>query len=203
MKPTGTQSQELCETFFTADPDERKLILMMLDCAITVPANPPSLLARSDVWRLKSAALQHSTETVVADLERALGVSGRLARRIVQDETGEPVVVAAKALALPSDVLQRILLFMNPRVGQSVERVHKLAELAHEITLEGARRLVDIWREADPIETKPASHQAHWQETVQRARQALSEISFRHPVPARTEPPSRPAPSRASGTDTR
>jgi len=203
MKPTGTQSQELCETFFTADPDERKLILMMLDCAITVPANPPSLLARSDVWRLESAALQHSTETVVADLERALGVSRRLARRIVQDETGEPVVVAAKALALPSDVLQRILLFMNPRVGQSVERVHTLAELAHEITLEGARRLVYIWREADPIETKPASHQAHWQETVQRARQALSEISFRHPVPARTEPPSRPAPSRASGTDNR
>jgi hypothetical protein len=197
----GTQPDGLCETFFTAGPEERKLILMMLDCAIAVPTSPPSLLARTDVWRLESAALQHNTEMVVGDLERALGVSRRLARRIVQDETGEPIVVAARALALPNDVLQRILLFMNPRVGQSVERVHKLAELAEEITLDGARRLVEIWREAEPIEAKPASHQAHWQETVQRARQALSEISFRQS--ARTEPPSRPAPYRASGTETR
>jgi hypothetical protein len=201
MKLTDTSSRELCETFFFAGPDERKLILMMLDYVPTVPAKPPSPLARNAIWRLESAALQHNTEVVIQDLERALAISRRLARRIVQDEMGEPIVVAAKALALPGDVLQRILLFMNPRIGQSVELVHKLAGLAGEITLEAARRLVDIWQEADPIERRSASHQAHWQETVQRAREALSEISVRRS--ARSEQSSRPAPYRASGTDAR
>jgi len=29
------------------------------------------------------------------------------------DESGEPIVVAAKAMDLPTDVVQRVLLFMN------------------------------------------------------------------------------------------
>ena len=50
---------------------------------------------------------------------------------------------------MPADVLQRILLFMNPRVGQSVDRVYELAALYNEISVEAARRLVAILRAAD------------------------------------------------------
>ncbi len=49
-------------------------------------------------------------------------------------------MVAAKAMDLPADVLQRLLLFMNPWVGQSVDRVYELAELYGEISVDAARR---------------------------------------------------------------
>jgi uncharacterized protein (DUF2336 family) len=193
-----SEVRELCEMFFAAECDERKLILMMLDGAPTAPAELSCEMSRNDIWRLESAALQHNTETVIQELHHALGVSRQLARRIVHDDLGEAVVVAAKALAVPTDVLQRILLFMNPRVGQSVERVHKLAGLCGEITLDAARRLVGIWQDAEPAEAPSAARNAYWHETVLRARQALSEISIRRSV--RSEPSPSAAPSHAAGT---
>ena len=110
-------------------------------------------------WRLESAALQHNLEAVAREFERALGVSLAQARRIINDETGEPVVAAAKAMAVPSDVLQRMLLFVNPQVGQSVDRVYELAELYSEISVDAARRLIAILRDADPAERKPARYE--------------------------------------------
>jgi hypothetical protein len=196
--PINTEARELCELFFAAESDERKLILTMLDYVPTGPAELSSAMSRNDIWRLESAALQHNTETVIQELEGALGVSRQLARRIVHDDLGEPVVIAAKALAVPTDVLQRILLFMNPRVGQSVERVHKLAGLCGEITTDAARRLLRIWQDAEPARSRSTTRQAHWQETVLRARQALSEISIRRSV--RSEQLSA-APSRATRTN--
>jgi hypothetical protein len=58
-----------------------------------------------------------------------------------------------QGLNLPSDVLQRMLLFMNPHVGQSVDRVYQLAKLYGEISVDAARRLIAIWRDADRSET--------------------------------------------------
>jgi hypothetical protein len=198
-RSSDAEACELCELFFAAGAEERRLILLALDCVPAIPARPPSQIPLNDIWRLESAALQHHTATVIQDLERALGISAGLARRIVQDELGEPIVVAAKALGLPPDVLQRVLLFMNPRVGQSVERVHKLSQLHAEITLEAARLLIDIWQDAEPVAAPSASRKAHWQETVQRARQALSEISVRRT--ARTGQPAAISRYRSTGTD--
>jgi hypothetical protein len=158
-------------------------------------------MQRTDIWRLESAALQHNTEAVVRDLERALGISRRQARRIVNDEMGEPTVVAAKAMELPADVLQRMLLFMNPRVGQSVDRVYELAGLFGDISAEAARRLIAIWRDADPPDAQPAKHDAAWQEAVDHARAALSDITRR--APARKEAPALHSSERALATDRR
>jgi quinol monooxygenase YgiN len=201
------EAWELCELFFAASAEERRLILTTLDYVPNRPTNPPQALLRTEVWRLESAALQHNTDAVVRDLERALGVSNRLARRIIADELGEPVVVAAKALALPADVLQRMLLFMNPRVGQSVDRVYELAALYQEITIGAAQGLIDIWQDADPAQphttqAHTATHVTQWQNTVERARQALSEITRRAPARAEhKEPISIVAPRRVIGTD--
>jgi quinol monooxygenase YgiN len=201
------EAWELCELFFAASAEERRLILTTLDYVPNRPTNPPQALLRTEVWRLESAALQHNTDAVVRDLERSLGVSNRLAHRIVADELGEPVVVAAKALALPADVLQRMLLFMNPRVGQSVDRVYELAALYQEITVGAAQSLIDIWQDADPAQphttqAHTATHVTQWQNTVERARQALSEITRRAPVRAEhKEPISIVAPRRVIGTD--
>ena len=91
---------ELSELFYAADAAERRLILVNLDYASLAPARPLANIQRADVWRLESAALQHNTETVLREIERMLGVSRAQARRIVEDELGEPIVVAAKAIDL-------------------------------------------------------------------------------------------------------
>ena len=86
-------------------------------------------------------------------------------------------MVAAKAMNLPADVLQRILLFMNPRIGQSVDRVYELSALYNEITVEAACRLVAILRAADAAVRKREPDPAAWHAAADSARRALSEIA--------------------------
>jgi hypothetical protein len=141
---------ELCELFFAADSFERRLMLMNLDFAQWQVSAPSAPLQRTDIWRIETAALRHHTTTVTQEIERALGISYQQARRVVEDDQGEPIVAAAKAMGLPADVLQRILLFMNPKVGQSVDRIYELAQLYDEISTQAACRMVAIMRAAGP-----------------------------------------------------
>jgi uncharacterized protein (DUF2336 family) len=198
---THAGASQLCELFYSAPPAERRLILTNLDFLATPLPKLPVALQPADIWRLESAALQQNTDAVVHELERMLGISRRQARRIVNDTRGEPIVVAAKALELPSDVLQRMLLFVNPRVGRSVDRVFELAALYEDISADAARRLIAFWRDADPPETQPAKHEALWQNAVENARQALADITRRTPV-RRNAPAPRPN-ERPAGTNRR
>lgn len=177
------EAAELAELFYAAGPAERRLILLNLEYACSDPPEPLAVLQRADIWRLESAALQHNLEAVVRDFERTLGISLRQARRIINDDFGEPIVAAAKAMTLPADVLQRMLLFVNPQVGQSVDRVYELAALFGEITVDAARRLIAILRDADPAERTPVRYEATpWRTAADNARRALSEISRRPEV---------------------
>jgi hypothetical protein len=112
---------------------------------------------------------------------------------MVNDEPGEPIVVAAKAMDMPAESLQRMLLFLNPTVGQSVDRVFALSTLYNEISVDAARRLVGIFRDADTVERKSSRYvPTTWHQAVESARRALSEIS-------RQPPGQRSARDRAAG----
>jgi hypothetical protein len=144
------EAGELTELFFAATGPERRQILLNLDYADWPAGDPPAPLQRADIWRMETAALRHHTANLMHELERALGISFQHSRRIVEDELGEPIVAAAKAMGLPADVLQRIVLFMNPRVGLSVDRVYELSALYRDISVEAEQRLVAIMRAAVP-----------------------------------------------------
>jgi hypothetical protein len=174
------EALELSELFYTAGAVERRLILICLDYAPINPITRPAFTRRADTWRLEGAALQHNTEAVMRELESALGISRRHARRVVEDDSGELIVVAAKAMGLPTDVVQRLLLFMNPRIGHSVDRVYELARLFEEITVVAARRLIAVWRNADRSERAGVQHQpVAWRIAADNARRALSEVTRR------------------------
>jgi hypothetical protein len=149
---TDAQAAELSELFFTAGVTERQHILLNLDYA--APASPWMSPTPADeiVRRLETAALAHNVDFFTREVELAFGISSRMARRIVSDELGEPIVVVAKALRAPRAVLERILLFVNPRIGQSVQRVYELATRYDEISTPAALRLVAIWQAAEPRE---------------------------------------------------
>jgi hypothetical protein len=144
------QAAELSELFFSASAAERRDILINLDYAPEAYPRVTPIRMSEIVGRLESAALAHNVDAFTREVESAFGISSRLARRIVGDELGEPIVVVAKALRAPRAVLERILLFVNPRIGQSVQRVYELATRYDEISTEAASRLVAIWQNADP-----------------------------------------------------
>jgi hypothetical protein len=150
---------ELSELFFAAGTAERRLILINLDYAMLPPSRPSATIRRTDVWRLESAALRQDTEALLRELERTLGISRVHARRAVDDRLGEPIVVAGKAMNLPVDAMQRILLFTSPRVGLTLARVHDLIELYNAISVDAARRLIAIWRTAAPVADQRAEHE--------------------------------------------
>lgn len=169
-------AHELSELFFTADSVERRFILVSLDYAEWPAGEPIAPLQRADIWRMETAALRHHTSTVMRELERALGISHQQARRIVEDPQGEPMIVAAKALSIPADVLQRIVLFMNPLVGQSVDRVYELAALYREISTEAACRLIAILRAAEPAGRTTRNTRAIYA-AAESGRRALSDLA--------------------------
>lgn len=140
-------ARELNELFFAANANERRLILLNLHIVVAVPAKSAAIVRDGTVGRkLEAAALARKSEDFANELARSLRISRQQARRIAGDELGEPIVVAAKALGLPRDLLYRILLFVNTAVGHSVERVHTLATLYDELSVQAAHDLVAVWQ---------------------------------------------------------
>ena len=179
---------DLAELFFATSPDERQLILTNLDAvAGAEPRRPP--VANEVILRLETAALQHNAGEFCRTLERALGINGALAERITRDASGEPIVVAAKALGMKAAVLQRVLLFLNPEVGQSVERVYGLARLYDELTPAAAERMLAIWQQTGG-QRKPRHEPLHWDDVHRSARSQASHAGHRvtrnrEPLPSR------------------
>lgn len=152
---------ELNEMFFAANADARRLILLNLHIVAALPAPPSNIVCDSTIgWRLETAALARKREEFVQVLAHSLCISREQARRVAGDELGEPIVVAAKALAIPRAVLYRILLFVNTAVGHSVERVHALAALYEDMTPQAAHDLVTTWQ-ALPVEAGSAGPRRH------------------------------------------
>ena len=172
-------ADELSELFFAASAEERRLILLNLPFSLLPEATPVEpATARESIHRLEAAALGHNTELFARELERTLAISREQARRLIDDQSGEPIVVAAVVLGMPASVLQRILLCLNPAISQSVQRVYELAVLHEEIGPPSALRLVGIWQAAYRAERKlaaprkPAHQPIYWQDDSKPAAPA-------------------------------
>ncbi len=174
---------ELNDLFFTTDTDGRRLILVHLDHAPITPAAPiAEAIAAETCRKLEAAALTRNIREFAALLQDALQLADAQAKRIAHDRSGEPFLVAAKALTLPAEALQRILLFLNPSIGQSVRRVYELARLYDEMTPLSALMMLALWRDAGSARKAP--HQAvHYDDDRTRSRAATQ---ARHTPPAET-----------------
>jgi len=151
-------ADELSELFFEANAEERRLILLNLPYAPITPAEPVEpAAAQSSIKQLEAAALNHRIETFARELERVLSISRPLAQRMVVDPSGEPIVVSAAALGMPSAVLQRILLCINPVISQSVQRVYDLTLLHEELDAASALQMIAIWQKVRHSEEMPAA----------------------------------------------
>jgi hypothetical protein len=141
----GAQSIDLGDAFLAADAGERRRILARLPAVSATPGPSPSR-ALAAVRQLEDFVLSNRPGEFIRELERALGLPRTIAQAVVNDNSGEPLVVSAKALSMPIEVLQRVLLLVNPAIGHSVRRVFDLSALYAEITPAQAFQLVASWR---------------------------------------------------------
>jgi hypothetical protein len=175
---TPIAGNDLLEIFFAANSDERGLILTNLDVADEAAARRPAPASSEVIRRLENAALQRNPGEFARMLERALGISRALAERIVRDPSGEPIVVAARAIGMTAAVLHRILLFLNPAIGQSVERVYDLARLYDDLAPAAAERMLTIWRQAGG-RSRPPHEPVHWDDERRDARSLSTPARYR------------------------
>ena len=152
---------EFGEAFFAAPPAERRRLLSLMASG----GRDSQAASEEDeriYERLDVAALHGRIGEFTREFERLIDIPKSLCERILNDPSGEPMVVAAKASGMPIAILQRILLLVNPAVSHSVQRVYDLTELYHVLDRGAARNLLALWRTQarpnDPIpETGPAA----------------------------------------------
>ncbi len=183
-------ASELNELFFAANANERRLILLNLDIVVPVPERIGRSLDSTIGLRLETAALSGNREVFARQLASALHITREQAHRIARDELGEPIVVAAKTLNIPRDVLYRILLFVNTAVGHSVERVHTLAELYDELKPRVADDMVAMWQalHKDDSTTAPPHQPVLRNDEIRaRARPNVAAANRAPAMPGRTE----------------
>ena len=162
---------ELNELFLVANAHERRLILLNLDIVAPFPAGSVKLSRDAAIGEhLEAAALSRNRETFAQHLAQALQISRTQAYRLADDELGEPIITAAKALNIRREVLYRILLFVNVAIGHSVERVHALASLFDELTVHAAEHMVAIWQALPKLERPAERHQPLFWDDDARSR---------------------------------
>ena len=175
-EPAG---KDLLEAFFAADSYERRLILTNLAASpdAATSAKPPA--AHETCRRLEASALSRQLDDFTRILESALLLPRPIAERITADRCGEPILIAARSLGMPAAVLQRILLFINPAIGHSVQRVYELAALYDEISHDTAESMLAIWR-GRPLAASKPPHQPVLHDDEQRsARLTASTMRYR------------------------
>jgi hypothetical protein len=178
MQPND--AQELNRMFFAAGGPERVQILRSLETAPLKPApRIDSQRAARGAAALEHAALEADVIGFIDELGRALILPQRLTQQIVDDAGGEPLACAARALGLSSETYERIILFLDPELGASVQRVYRLSRLYDALSERVALIVLAAWRGASLANTR-AKHQAGlYDDERQRARAAST--------PARTQ----------------
>jgi len=162
------------DIFFHANADERRAILRELDStASTPPLAVPAEEAATARQRLEIAALRGRPFEFVREVERVLKIPQHYAEAIINDTSGEPMLVMAKSLSMPIDVVQRLLLLVNPMIGNSVRRVFDLCALYEDLSPNAALRLVSLWRHAGAAQQASPTHQAvEWPQPARDPRDA-------------------------------
>jgi hypothetical protein len=133
------------EAFFAAAPQERRRMLSLFAARGNRPAAPES--SRRFHVRVDTGAWRSRGDAFARDFERLIEAPGSLCERILNDSSGEPMVIAARATGMPVAMLQRILLLAGGATNHSVQRVHELTELYHDLDGRTARDLLAAWRD--------------------------------------------------------
>ena len=174
---------EISDMFFRASASERALILHNLtDTPLRASARIPAARAARAIETLEMAAFAADVENFTLETGEALILPARIAAQVVNDPGGEPLACAARALDMPSAVFQRVLLFLKPEFGSSVDYVYRLSRLYDRLGERSALIMLAAWRGSIMAVTRAKYRPSLHDDERHRAR----------PAPAQTRPPVQP-----------
>src|SRR5262249_5939218 len=113
---------EFGEAFFSASSMERRRLLSLIAPDAGDEIQAPVEVGGRLHGGLDVTGLHGRIGEFMRAFERVADIPKSLCERIINDPSGEPMVVAAKATGMPIVILQRILLLVNPAVSHSVRR---------------------------------------------------------------------------------
>jgi hypothetical protein len=181
MQPND--AAEISAMFFSGTAGERALILHNLAEAPLKPAaRITAARASRAIETLEMAAFAADIENFTLELGEALILPARIAAQVVNDPSGEPLACAMKALDMSGAVFQRVLMFLNPEFGASVNNVYRLSRLYDHLSERSALIMLAAWRGATVAVTRAKYKPALYDDERQRARTA----------PAQTRPAVQP-----------
>lgn len=167
---------ELCDMFFRAGSNERATMLHSLAGTPLKPAvKIPADRAAQAIEVLQMAAFVADSESFMTELGESLILPARIAAQIVEDAGGEPLACAAKALGMPGTVFERVLLFLKPEIGQSVQSVFRLSRFYDSLNERAALIMLAAWRGAAMVTpARPKHRPTLHDDERQRARAATT-----------------------------
>ena len=167
---------EITDMFFAAGARERVLILHNLEAApLKAAVRIPAGRAARAVEILEMAAFAEDVENFTLELGEALILPSRIAAEVVNDPGGEPLACALRALDAPGAVFQRVLMFLNPELGSSVQYVFRLSRLYDRLSERSALVILAAWRGSTMAVTRAKYHPSLYDDERQRARSASSQ----------------------------
>ncbi len=107
--------------------------------------------------RLASLARQRQRDSLIRTLAQGLRLPERDVTALMDDPSGEPLIVLLRAIGLPETEAQQVLLFANPVIARGVESFERLAQLFGETAEGAADALVSSWRS----DRQPAAMPVH------------------------------------------
>jgi hypothetical protein len=175
MQPTD--AAEISDMFFRASAGERALILHnLLETPLRASARIPAPRAKRAIETLEMAAFASDLENFTLEISEALILPARVSAQIVNDPGGEPLACAAKALDMPSAAFQRVLMFLNPEFGSSVNNVYRLSRLYDHLSERSALIMLAAWRGATLAVTRAKYRPTLYDDERHRARSAPGQI---------------------------
>jgi hypothetical protein len=176
-RPVAEPRRRIVDLFFGASSTERRAILA--DLARIAPRQDVTPTARAEVIsRLEAAAVERGPEVFVKELQSTLDISEELAQRIVFDGSGEPLLVALRTLSVDPAIVAKILIFLNQKINQAVERLSYLMNVYNTISSDAAVLLMSWLREIGP-----GHRRSHGQLSVRWSESIIPERT-RHEVTA-------------------
>ena len=176
MSMQPDDAAKLIEMFLAADSRQRAQMLRGLTGTPLKPSVPvdPRRAVRA-LTTLEQAAVAGDSSSFTAELADALILTAQVARQIVSEPGGEPLACALKALDMPADSYQRVLLFLNPLLGASVMEVYRLARLYDVIDPRTALIMLAAWRGSALAAVRAKYRPALYDDERQRARATPSQ----------------------------
>lgn len=167
---------QLNDMFFGANARERALMLGNLP---ETPLRPAPRIysprAHRALEALHMAAFNSDLDNFTRELGDVLILSAKIAGQVVEDDGGEPLACACKALDMPSAMFEQVLMFLDPDKGSSVERVYRLSRLYDRLSERAALILLAAWRGATVATTRAKYRAALYDDERHRARSAAGQ----------------------------